>query len=166
MQTIKIAYHDTKFGKMILGEFDGKICLCDWMDNSTRNGTDNRLQRLLKAKFKVEQTPLHDKLIDELREYFAGKRQKFDVPTEMVGTDFQKNVWNETCKIGYGETVTYHTIAERLGMPQNYRSIAASCGTSSLAIIIPCHRVIGIHELEQEENSVKKSLIEMEKGEE
>ena len=79
----------------------------------------------------------------QLKEYFNRQRKEFDVQLEIVGTDFQKEVWNELKKIPYGETISYGELAERMGDKNKMRAVAAANGANPIPIIIPCHRVIG-----------------------
>jgi len=79
----------------------------------------------------------------QLNEYFAGTRKEFDVPLDIEGTDFQKKVWNELQKIPYGKTISYKTLSEKLGDVKAIRAVGKANGQNPVAIIIPCHRVIG-----------------------
>lgn len=79
----------------------------------------------------------------ELSEYFAGKRDKFSVPLDMRGTTFQKQVWQALLAIPFGETRTYGDLANRLGNPAATRAVGAANGRNPIAIVVPCHRVIG-----------------------
>lgn len=79
----------------------------------------------------------------ELREYFAGKRNTFSVSLDMRGTTFQKQVWKALLAIPFGETRTYGDLAKRLGNPSATRAVGAANGRNPIAIIVPCHRVIG-----------------------
>jgi len=79
----------------------------------------------------------------QLREYFNRERIDFDLQLEIVGTDFQKKVWNELTKIPYGQTISYGELANRMGDKNLMRAVAAANGTNPIPIIIPCHRVIG-----------------------
>lgn len=81
--------------------------------------------------------------IEQLIEYFAGKRRQFDIPVYQKGTEFQTKVWNELLNISYGKTINYLTLAKRLGDPNCIRAAAASNGKNHICIIVPCHRVIG-----------------------
>ena len=76
-------------------------------------------------------------------EYFAGRRQVFDLPLLPVGTEFQLSVWRELLNIPYGGICTYTVQAERLAMPRAVRAVATANGQNALSIFIPCHRVIG-----------------------
>lgn len=80
---------------------------------------------------------------EELIEYFSGRRKSFSVPVNQEGTDFQKKVWSELLEIPFGKTVSYLDIAKRLGDPKVIRAAASANGRNKIAIIIPCHRVIG-----------------------
>lgn len=82
-------------------------------------------------------------IFDQLREYFAGTRKVFDIPLDIDGTDFQKTVWNELLKIPYGKTISYKTLSEKLGDIKAIRAVGKANGQNPIAIIIPCHRVIG-----------------------
>jgi len=82
-------------------------------------------------------------IFDQLREYFAGTRKVFDIPLDIDGTDFQKTVWNELLKIPYGKTISYKTLSEKLGDVKAIRAVGKANGQNPIAIIIPCHRVIG-----------------------
>jgi len=81
--------------------------------------------------------------IEQVREYFAGNRQRFDLPLAPVGTDFQKRVWRELANIPFGETTTYGAIARRIGRPTACRAVGAANGQNRIAIVLPCHRVGG-----------------------
>lgn len=79
----------------------------------------------------------------QLKEYFAGDRKKFSFPYRLTGTDFQNSVWSEIAKVPYGETISYKTLAERIGSPQSVRAVANAAGANKLLICVPCHRIIG-----------------------
>lgn len=79
----------------------------------------------------------------QLQEYFAGARSTFDLPFDMRGTAFQKQVWEQLLAIPYGETRSYGDIARRLGKPAANRAVGAANGRNPLSIVVPCHRVIG-----------------------
>ncbi len=80
---------------------------------------------------------------EQLIEYFAGRRKNFTIPVHQEGTDFQKRVWSELLEIGYGKTLSYLDVAKRLGDPKVIRAAASANGKNKIAIIVPCHRVIG-----------------------
>jgi methylated-DNA-[protein]-cysteine S-methyltransferase len=82
-------------------------------------------------------------IFTQLREYFNLQRKEFDFPLEILGTDFQKKVWDELIKIPYGETISYGELANRMGDKNLMRAVAAANGANPIPIVIPCHRVIG-----------------------
>ncbi|WP_313927208.1 methylated-DNA--[protein]-cysteine S-methyltransferase [Pseudoxanthomonas sp.] len=79
----------------------------------------------------------------QLDEYFAAERQVFDLPLAPRGTDFQRTVWMTLAGIGYGETISYAQLAQRVGKPTAMRAVGAANGRNPLPIVLPCHRVIG-----------------------
>ena len=116
--------------------------------------SDNGVRKILmnnkpdsNAISKAIQIPSQDpKVINvflQLKEYFNRTRKEFDLQLEIIGTDFQKSVWEELTKIPYGETISYGELAERMGDKNKMRAVAAANGANPIPIIIPCHRVIG-----------------------
>lgn len=96
----------------------------------------------------AERAPLHrcpliDRAAAEIQEYLNGKRTLFDLPISPRGTDFQKRVWHALRSIPYGETRSYRQIAEQIGSPKAYRAVGMANNKNPVAILIPCHRVIG-----------------------
>ncbi len=80
---------------------------------------------------------------DQLTEYFDGRRTEFDLPLAVAGTQFQLTVWAGLREIGYGETMSYAELADRIGRPGASRAVGLANGKNPIGIIIPCHRVIG-----------------------
>jgi methylated-DNA-[protein]-cysteine S-methyltransferase len=81
--------------------------------------------------------------IRQLKEYFAGKRREFALPLRLEGTEFQRCVWRELTQIPFGETRSYGQLAKRLNNPNGSRAVGLANGRNPIAIIVPCHRVIG-----------------------
>ncbi len=81
--------------------------------------------------------------IRQLRAYFAGDLETFNLPLAPQGTPFQQEVWKELCKIPYGETISYGELAKRIGNSKASRAVGLANGSNPIPIIIPCHRVIG-----------------------
>ena len=79
----------------------------------------------------------------QLHAYFAGDLRRFELPLDMHGTEFQKRVWRELEKIPYGETRSYAQVAAAIGTPNAVRAVGAANGSNPVAIVVPCHRVIG-----------------------
>ncbi len=79
----------------------------------------------------------------QLEEYFGGERRAFDIPLDLEGTEFQLKVWQAISEVQYGETVSYAAIATVAGRPTAYRAAGSACGANRVAIVIPCHRIVG-----------------------
>jgi methylated-DNA-[protein]-cysteine S-methyltransferase len=88
-------------------------------------------------------TPLLARATEQLNKYFAGERRGFDLPLAPTGTDFQLACWRALAEIPYGETRSYGEQAVRIGKPESIRAVGAANGANPIAIILPCHRVIG-----------------------
>ncbi|MFW2365300.1 MAG: methylated-DNA--[protein]-cysteine S-methyltransferase [Desulforhopalus sp.] len=86
---------------------------------------------------------IFEPVLKQLREYFAGKRQRFSLKLAPNGTEFQQRVWQELCNIPYGQTTSYGEVASRLGNPKGGRAVGMANGKNPIPIIVPCHRVIG-----------------------
>ena len=143
MTDICIQYHKTKIGELILGSFEGKLCLLDFNYRKMRNAVDDRIKKGLNADFIEEDSEIIEITRTELDEYFKENRREFDVPIRMVGTDFQKSVWNALLKVVYGTTSTYLQLAKDINNGKAVRAVAGANGANAIAIIIPCHRIIG-----------------------
>ena len=85
----------------------------------------------------------NDEIIGELDAYFAGGLREFNVPLDMRGTEFQRRVWKLLFNIPYGETRSYGQVASAMGRPKASRAVGQAVGINPIAIIVPCHRVIG-----------------------
>ncbi|MCH1520925.1 MAG: methylated-DNA--[protein]-cysteine S-methyltransferase [SAR324 cluster bacterium] len=143
MKFINIQYCKTKIGELILGSFEGKLCLLDFRYRKMRKTIDERIKKGLNAKFVENNTEIIEKTLAELDEYFHDNRKEFDVPLKMVGTDFQKRVWEALLRVPFGTTSTYLQLAKNIKNEKAVRAVAAANGANSMSIIIPCHRIIG-----------------------
>lgn len=81
--------------------------------------------------------------VAQLREYFAGERQSFDLRLAPRGTEFQRRVWDALREIPYGQTATYGEVAAKIGSPRGTRAVGAATGRNPLGIVVPCHRLVG-----------------------
>lgn len=140
---IYLQYYQSPVGELILGEFDGQLCLCDWKYRKMRDQLDARIQTGLQREFELQETELLSKSKLQLDEYFAGERTDFDIPLLFVGSDFQKSVWEKLITIPYGKTVSYLELSRLLGDEKAIRAVATANGANAISIIVPCHRVIG-----------------------
>ena len=84
-----------------------------------------------------------DQTMVQLRDYLDGERQEFDLPLDLVGTDFQKDVWAGLLEIPYGETQSYGALADALDKPGAARAVGAATGRNPISIVVPCHRLVG-----------------------
>ncbi len=87
--------------------------------------------------------PLLAEAVCQLRAYFEGQLRRFDLPLDLAGTEFQRRVWLELTRIPYGETRSYQDLARAIGAPKAVRAVGAANGANPVAIVVPCHRVIG-----------------------
>ena len=111
-------------GPLTLSEQNGAIIALDWRDEP-----------------ESAPTPLLRRAAQQLSEYFARKRRDFDLPLAPQGTAFQQTVWTRMAKIPYGKVLTYGDLAQAVGSAP--RAIGGACGRNPIAIILPCHRVVG-----------------------
>lgn len=143
MKKIQTQTLQTPFGDLILGAFDNQLCLCDWKYRKMRKSIDARIQAGLNAEFVEGDSPVFSKTIDQLQEYFEGKRKTFDLTLLPVGTPFQNQVWKALLQIPFGQTSSYLELSQQLGNPDAIRAVASANGANAISIIIPCHRIIG-----------------------
>lgn len=142
MQNINIHYYKTKIGELIIGSYDNKICILDFRYRRMRATVDNRIKKYLNCNFIEHEDERITDTKRQINEYLEGKRHEFKVPILLLGTEFQKNVWNELLKIQYGETATYSDISSRINNPKAVRATASANGANAIALIVPCHRII------------------------
>jgi AraC family transcriptional regulator of adaptative response/methylated-DNA-[protein]-cysteine methyltransferase len=158
---------ETPLGTMLAAATDEGICLLEFTERKILDKEFSDITRLLKAEIKAGENKHFEPLRNQLSEYFEAKRKTFDLPLVMTGTDFQKEVWNELMKIPYGSTRSYKEQSIAINKLDAIRAVAGANGNNKIAIIIPCHRVIG------EDGSLtgyggglwrKKWLLDLEKG--
>lgn len=140
---IEIQYYKTKFGELVLGAYENKLCLLDFRYRKMRAIVDNRIKNILNAEYLVQNNKILREVRKQIDEYFSAKRKIFEVPILTVGSTFQKKVWKSLTNVKYGETASYLDIAKNIGNEKAVRAVASANGANSLAIIIPCHRIIG-----------------------
>ena len=143
MNTINFQYFKTKIGELILGSFENKLCLLDFRYRRMRTTVDNRLKRELNADFIEQDTNILKETRKQIDEYLNGERDKFEIPILMVGSDFQKQVWNALREVNYGEVATYLDLAKSIDNEKAVRAVASANSANSIGLIIPCHRIIG-----------------------
>ncbi len=143
MNTINIQYYKTPVGEMILGSYDNKLCMADWRYRKRKESIDRRVQKGLNATFVEEESSVLKLAKEELEAYFKGLRTTFDIPLLLVGTEFQKNVWQGLLQIPFGTTASYKELAQNIDKEKAVRAVASAVGANAISVFIPCHRVIG-----------------------
>lgn len=133
----------TTYGELILGDFEGSLCICDWKYRKMRDAVDHRIKSGLKAEYVTESTSFHEYLMQQLENYFAGELTEFDIPLKLVGTPFQQSVWEALQKIPFGTSETYLGLSQKMGNEKAIRAVASANGANAISIIVPCHRIIG-----------------------
>jgi methylated-DNA-[protein]-cysteine S-methyltransferase len=134
METLVQHIYHSPIGKIKITADDHCITELIFIEPETRNEL---------VDFEEDTPDVIHLCVDELIEYFAGKRRDFSVPINQEGTDFQQRVWKELYEIPYGKTISYSDLAKKLGDPKCIRAAAAANGKNKIAIIVPCHRIIG-----------------------
>ena len=133
----------TPLGPMVAGSVDDKLCLLEFADRRMIETQIVRLRKRLNCVFAPGIDALFGALTDELEAYFRGGLTQFSVPLVTPGTEFQRLVWSRLRTIPSGTTRTYAEIAAEVGRPTAVRAVARANGDNRIAILIPCHRVIG-----------------------
>jgi len=143
MSSIHIQTYKSPVGEILLGSYEGKLCMADWKYRKMRTIIDKRIQKSLKAECVEQGSEIIKETIKQMIEYFAGERKAFDIPMLMVGTEFQKSVWDGLIKIPYGKTASYLELAKNIGNEKAVRAVTSANGANAISIMIPCHRIIG-----------------------
>jgi AraC family transcriptional regulator of adaptative response/methylated-DNA-[protein]-cysteine methyltransferase len=133
----------TPIGKMTAAATGDGVCLLAYGGRRDAAAELEELSKLLNTKVGSGWNIRLWTLRKQLREYFRGKRKAFTLPLVTPGTEFQQAVWKELQKVPYGSTISYLDQAEHLNNPKAVRAVAGANGSNRIAIIIPCHRVIG-----------------------
>lgn len=139
---LKSTWIDSPLGPILVISDENGLYLLEFVE---RRGLEKEIKNLiinLKASIIPGRTSAIDLIELELAEYFASNLKEFKTPIHLLGTPFQKMVWEELIRIPYGETRSYITQAKAINKPKGYRAVANANGANQLAIIIPCHRII------------------------
>lgn len=158
---------ETPMGTMYACGVEEGICLLEFTDRKMLETEFKQLAKKLNATIVQGENKHFEILEQQLEEYFEGKRKEFTVPLYLTGTEFQEKVWNILQEIPYGRTRSYKQQADILGNPKAIRAVATANGMNKIAIIIPCHRVIGSNgELVGYAGGLhrKQKLLELEKA--
>jgi methylated-DNA-[protein]-cysteine S-methyltransferase len=107
-----------------------------------RNRVDKRINQGLNADFIEQDNDILQKTRQQIDEYLSAQRKQFDIPILMVGSDFQKQVWQQLIGVSYGQTSSYLDLAKKINNKKAVRAVASANGANSIALIVPCHRII------------------------
>lgn len=132
MNELHYTYYESPIGLLKIGGTDQYIGELTFVDNPDQL-----------AYGEPGITEVMHQCTEQLIEYFHGTRRNFNIPVHQEGTEFQTRVWGELMEIAYGKTISYMDLAKRLGDPKVIRAAASTNGKNHVAIIVPCHRVIG-----------------------
>jgi O-6-methylguanine DNA methyltransferase len=136
MLTLYYSRMQSPIGGLVLGVSDDGLAIIEFDRGEFPKG------RLAQSATWVESEERTAMAIQELREYFEGKRQEFTVQLDLRGTEFQKKCWRALLKIPYGKTRSYAQVARSVGCPQGFRAVGMANHDNPVPIIVPCHRVL------------------------
>ncbi|OVZ58919.1 XRE family transcriptional regulator [Pigmentiphaga sp. NML030171] len=133
----------TPLGPLFACASERGLCLLEFVDRRMLETEFKDLQRLLRARILAGENAHTRQAEREIGEYFAGVRQRFDLLLDTPGSEFQQSVWRALQAIPYGHTASYAEQAAKMGRPQAVRAVAGANGANRVAIVVPCHRVVG-----------------------
>ncbi len=137
-------YYNSPLGKILIVANDEYLLYLDFLEEDCDLAFEvDEVSILFSAPLEMYANSTIMQTKNELDKYFKGKLKSFTVPTKTFGTTFQKQAWEELCKIPYGETISYKEQATRLNNPKAMRAVGGANGKNKIGVIIPCHRVIG-----------------------
>jgi AraC family transcriptional regulator, regulatory protein of adaptative response / methylated-DNA-[protein]-cysteine methyltransferase len=134
---------ETPIGTMIAAATETHLLLFEFPHRRMIDTQFDRVRRAMECELSPGESPVFAVLRTQLDEYFRGERREFTVPLHTPGTPFQMKVWAELRRIPCGTTTSYARLAEAIGQPNAVRAVARANGDNRVAILIPCHRVIG-----------------------
>jgi AraC family transcriptional regulator of adaptative response/methylated-DNA-[protein]-cysteine methyltransferase len=134
---------ETPIGPMLAATTDQGLCLLEFVDETRGDARLEQMRAALGAVVVPGKSPIAETLARELAAYFAGRGRSFSIPLHLCGTDFQTQVWQGLQAIPYGQTRSYREQAVAIGRPRAVRAVAQANRANRIAIVIPCHRVIG-----------------------
>lgn len=140
---IVIRYIPTPLGKMLAGATTDALCLLEFYDRRMLNTQINKIKKYISDDVSDGSNHIISETRRQLKAYFKGDLKEFDIPLVTPGTDFQQRVWKALLDIPYGKTVSYGYLARAIGNEKTVRAVGKANGDNRIAIVIPCHRVIG-----------------------
>lgn len=132
MNELYYTYYESPIGLLKIGATDHYIAELSFVDNK---------DQIVHGEPGISEV-MHQ-CTEELIEFFAGRRKVFNIPVHQEGTEFQKRVWGELLEIPFGRTMSYLELSKKLGDAKAIRAVASTNGKNKIAIVVPCHRVIG-----------------------
>ncbi len=142
-QTVYVAEVNTPLGEMVAASTAGHLLLLEFANRRMLETQLRRVRGAMECEFVDGETPVLASMRAQLDEYFRGERRGFDVPLHVPGSPFQTLVWEALQQIPFGTTTSYGRLAVSIGQPAAVRAVARANGDNRIAILIPCHRVIG-----------------------
>lgn len=140
--TVSRTETDSPIGPLALyGTNDGLMAIV--FPRHSRAAVEAWLDRVIGEASIIDDEAVHEAVIGQLREYFAGRRRQFELELDVRGTSFQRRVWEAVAAVPYGQTRTYADIARTVGNNRAVRAVGAANGANPLPLIVPCHRIIG-----------------------
>ena len=133
----------TPLGSMVMGVHDSGLCLLEFAERRMLDTQLKRLSRHMGRVFLPGEHPLMEQVKNQLDAYFDGTLRRFTLPLTAPGTAFQEAVWSALLEVPFGETRSYADIAASIGQPEAVRAVGQANGDNRIAIVIPCHRVVG-----------------------
>lgn len=130
-------------GTLLGGASEVGLCFLSFIDSDSLVQTLSALKRTHKAAFVYEPNSFLVRAQSQLDAYFDGTLTQFDLKFDLVGTDFQKQVWAELWQIPFGKTISYKEVAHRINNEKAVRAVGTAIGANPIPVILPCHRVIG-----------------------
>jgi O-6-methylguanine DNA methyltransferase len=142
VSSLAIQWVASPVGPLLIGATREAVLLLEFSDPDQLDVQLARLRKHFARSLLRADSPLLDRLREQLAEYFAATRREFHLPLEFHGSEFQERVWSALRGIPYGETCSYGAIAKQLGDANAMRAVGAANGLNPIAIVIPCHRVV------------------------
>ncbi|MGD8289828.1 MAG: trifunctional transcriptional activator/DNA repair protein Ada/methylated-DNA--[protein]-cysteine S-methyltransferase [Gemmatimonadota bacterium] len=140
---IRVSRVPTPLGPMLAGASEDSLVMLEFVDRRALSTQVRRIRERMGAVFVPGHDPRIATVAEDLSEYFEGRGREFRGSVEMPGTDFQRDVWGALREIPYGETRSYADVARAVGRPTAVRAVGRANGLNALAIVVPCHRVVG-----------------------
>ena len=141
--SLSITTYDTPIGPIAIHATDTAVSRVEFAGEQSGESEEERSRSRFSSLLQPGANPLLEEVQRQLAAYFAGDLRCFDLPLTLDGTPFQRQVWQQLLSVGYGHTASYQAIAHAIDNPKAVRAVGAANGRNPVAIIVPCHRIIG-----------------------